>query len=61
MVATRRPLLRSIDDCSNVENHTACPQRFGAWAEWAGRAGKTHRQEQCPECRFWVIWVPKGG
>jgi len=29
------------------------------WLEWAERMTKTHRQERCPDCGLWEIWVPK--
>ena len=35
------------------------PKGYLAWHEWAEQMSKTHRQERCPECGYWHIWVPK--
>ena len=45
--------------CPNKTNHTHGPFGYAAWHEWAEKMAETHVQEQCPECRFWVIWTPK--
>jgi hypothetical protein len=47
------------DDCPAVETHTACPQGYLAWHEWAERMNKTHRQIRCPSCHLFAIWVPR--
>lgn len=46
---------------SKVEcNHDPEPSGYLAWFEWAEQKAKTHDQLQCPHCKLWKIWVPKG-
>lgn len=35
------------------------PTAYVSWHTWARKKGGTHRQEQCPKCGLWCIWVPK--
>jgi hypothetical protein len=35
------------------------PEGYIAWHEWADKMSKTHRQEKCPCCGLWKIWVKK--
>lgn len=28
------------------------------WHAWAERKKKTHKQQQCPDCGLWHVWVP---
>lgn len=47
----------SEEPCSG--NHTACPSGYVDWQCWAEWKARTHRQEQCPVCQLWAIWIPK--
>ena len=47
-----------ISGTSCSGNHTACPSGYVAWHCWADRKARTHRQEQCPVCGLWAIWIP---
>lgn len=47
------------DNCVNVSNHTPVPKGQLAHAEWAKQKANTHKQEMCPACGFYAIWVPK--
>lgn len=49
----------SVGDCSKIENHTACPDNYLAWHDWARGMVRTHKAYRCPDCGFWAIWVPK--
>lgn len=33
------------------------PVDYCLWFEWAKKKSKTHRQERCPECGLYKIWV----
>lgn len=46
-------------ECPEVERHTPFSGGYVAWHEWATKMGKTHRQERCPCCGFYAVWVPK--
>ncbi len=39
--------------------HTPHPQGYLQHAAWADEMLKTHRQQRCPICGLWAIWVPK--
>jgi rRNA maturation protein Nop10 len=39
--------------------HTPHPDGYLQHAAWAEEKLKTHRQERCPVCGLWAIWVPK--
>lgn len=45
--------------CPNAKQHTPAPKGYIEWHEWARRKGKTHRQQKCPGCDRYEIWVPK--
>lgn len=45
--------------CSAAEKHTLAPDGYLAWHDWAAKKSKTHRQERCPCCGLFMIWVPK--
>jgi hypothetical protein len=51
--------------CSNDglcdELHTDCPTGYMSWHIWAQEKSKTHKQEKCPNCGKYYIWVPKEG
>jgi len=47
------------DSCPNVAKHTKSPDGYLEFSAWADEKSKTHRQERCPGCGLWVIWVPK--
>lgn len=40
-------------------NHTPHPIGYIAYANWADRMAKTHRQIPCESCGLWAVWVPK--
>jgi hypothetical protein len=40
--------------------HTACPDGYLNWDAWAREMAKTHRQQRCPRCGLWAIWVLNG-
>lgn len=46
-------------DCPDAKKHTSHPVGYVAHEEWADKKMKTHKQERCPTCGFWVIWKPK--
>ena len=51
--------LSSVDDCPRrSELHTPAPRGYLQWHQWADHKSKTHKQERCPECGLWAIWVP---
>ena len=35
------------------------PTSYPDWHEWAAKKSRTHRQEQCPTCGLYHVWVPK--
>lgn len=37
--------------------HAVCPESYVAWHEWAEKKARTHRQEKCPVCGLWEVWV----
>lgn len=39
--------------------HTKAPHSYLAWHEWATKMGRTHRQERCPTCGFFSVWIPR--
>lgn len=45
--------------CPHFEDHTPRPEGYLAWHAWADRMAKTHRQEKCPGCGLYAIWMPK--
>jgi len=47
-------------ECPNAAKHAPSPIGYIAWHEWMAETSKTHRQERCPDCGYWVIVVPKG-
>lgn len=44
--------------CPNLANHAWRPEGYGAFIEFCREMSKTHRQERCPECGYYVIWTP---
>jgi hypothetical protein len=46
--------------CPNEAGHTPQPRGYVAWHEWAEKMAETHKQERCPSCGLWEVWVPKG-
>lgn len=49
-------------DCPNRAEHTdAEAEKYGyiAWHIWAAKKSQTHRQEKCPGCGLYKIWVRK--
>ena len=51
---------RSAKGCPDADvRHTKTPAGYLAWHEWATRMRRTHRQERCPRCGYWAVWVPK--
>lgn len=36
------------------------PSGYIQWQDWAMRKAKTHKQQRCPDCGLWTIYVPKG-
>lgn len=46
--------------CQNEAAHTPAPERYFAWHEWAEEMSKAHRQERCPGCDLFKIWIPTG-
>ena len=60
MSKRKRPEPLSLADrqpCS--DSHTPSPPGYLDWHAWAERMAKTHKQQRCPECNLWAIWVPK--
>jgi hypothetical protein len=49
------PVEPSAAEC----RHTAEPDLYHEWYEWAEVCGKTHRQVRCPACSLFKIWMPK--
>ena len=51
----------TAEGCPNAvdPNHRTGPTGYIVRANWAENMLKTHRQEQCPVCGLWVVWVPK--
>ena len=45
--------------CPNEANHTPAPTGYLPYAAWADRMHRTHKQQKCPGCGLYVIWVPK--
>jgi hypothetical protein len=45
------------EDCPDVTTHTPCPARYIAWHDWAQQMNVRHRQQRCPRCGFYAIWV----
>jgi hypothetical protein len=45
-------------NCPNREQHTDGRPSYPEWFDWADRMDSTHRQERCPGCGLYVIWVP---
>lgn len=52
---------RNAGDCPAIETHTACPDDYVNWHDWAERMSKTHRQRRCRSCGFYAIWEPSHG
>jgi hypothetical protein len=50
-----RWLLEEQPECK----HTPRPTGYLPFVEFARVKSKTHRQERCPVCGLWAIWVPK--
>jgi hypothetical protein len=47
-------------DCPNLANHTDRPEiGYLDFPDWAREMNRTHRQERCPECGYYVIWQPR--
>jgi len=47
-------------ECEAVHLHTPDqPIGYNAWHGWAERMMQTHRQERCPVCGLYQIWVAK--
>lgn len=40
----------------NVEPGIVRAPEWQGWAKWMS---KTHRQKRCPDCKKYMIWVPK--
>lgn len=51
-------LLKNIDDCPDIKEHTLCPTGYTAWHEWAEKMSETHRNIRCKGCGYWAIWIP---
>ena len=48
------------EDCPDAaKSHTGAPEGYIMWHEWAEKMEKTHKQERCPTCGFWQVWVPR--
>ena len=47
----------SSEHCPDPARHTSEPRGYLHWHAWAEEMAKTHRQERCPRCGFWAIWV----
>lgn len=49
--------------CPTPGRHTPVPpaaqSRYLDWHEWAEEKAKTHRQERCPGCGLFKVWVPR--
>lgn len=45
--------------CPDKHLHTESPDGYLAWHAWAEKMSKTHKQERCPTCGCWVMWVKK--
>lgn len=43
-----------------VDQHTPTPSGYLSFFEWVEKQARTHRNECCPACGLWAIWVPKG-
>lgn len=39
--------------------HTPAPTGYVEWHNWAEKKSKTHRQERCPNCGRWAVWVKR--
>jgi len=39
--------------------HTPHPRGLREHLDWQEEKAKTHRQERCPICGLWAVWVPK--
>lgn len=53
---TARNAFRDRDECSNRASHTPRPDGYHEFLEWCREMSKTHTQEQCPSCGYYVIW-----
>ena len=50
-----KPVTPGATECA----HTAVPEGYIEWHEWAKRASNTHSPVRCPKCGRWSIWFPK--
>ena len=59
----KRPRRRSkapAEPCPSGELHAeGQPSGYLAWHNWVEQMSATHDQQQCPDCKLWVIWSPK--
>lgn len=39
--------------------HTPAPSGYLQWHAWAAEMSKTHRQQRCPGCRLYKVWIPR--
>lgn len=49
----------TADACPDAGKHTPHPRSYLGHHDWMAKKSKTHRQQQCPTCGYWAIWVPK--
>jgi hypothetical protein len=54
--------MKTTPPCPRADLHY--PNQVGpydqlGWYSWAEHMSKTHRQQRCPGCGLFVIWVPK--
>jgi hypothetical protein len=54
-----RQVPRMSDRVYCPEPHTYGPPDVFDWHRWAAEQRLTHDQQQCPDCRLWVIWRPR--
>ena len=48
-----------VPGCKNEEMHTLHPVGYLQHYAWAAEMAKAFRQERCPGCGQWAIWVTK--
>lgn len=47
------------DACPNVAEHTYGPDGYVQWHAWAEEMSKSHTQQKCPGCGFFLIVRPR--
>lgn len=46
-----------LQSCPQIEEHTACPDGYTQWHDWAASmAYKGYKQRRCEGCGLYAIW-----